>query len=309
MIEQIEDFLRHLQIERNLSPETRRAYRVDLDRLSAFVSKLGISSWSEIDYSMLRRFLATCQAAMKPTSCARQASSIRTFFRFLYAEGVITENPTALLSTPKKEHRLPKVLRVDEAHDLLGMPAKMNGPSSRLDAGDLLKVLRDSAILQIFYATGARIAEVAALNMDSASLTSTGGELLLRGKGSKERIVPLHAEAATALARYVSERKAAGTSDPMFLGRDGKRISADSIRRIVKKYLRPLGLAGKASPHTIRHSVATHLLEGGADLRSVQEILGHVDLSTTQVYTHLQMRHLFDAHRTTHPRARSGGMN
>lgn len=291
MNQEIQSFLRHLEVERNLSVQTLRAYHGDLERFVEYAAKAGVSKWDQIAYPLLRRFLAACKATMKASSCARQSSSLRTFFRFLVAEGVISDNPAALLSSPKTEKRLPKVLRTDEVDALLG---SIDQP-------------RDAAIIEILYATGARVAEVAALNVGSVRFDRSGtGELLLRGKGSKERLAPLHAEAAMAVKKHLSAGNDGRNDAPLFRGRDGGRISTDAIRRLTKKYLRPLGLAGKATPHTLRHSVATHLLEGGADLRTVQEILGHVDLATTQVYTHLSARHLFDAHRAAHPRSRTG---
>ncbi len=293
--ESVDRFIRHIEVERNLSPHTVRAYRSDLRELAEYLSGIGLSSWDAVLYQHLRRFMASCRSSKKATSCARQTSSVKSFLGCMESEGLVQADPSALLATPKKEKWLPVILKVSEIDELIKQPARFNG--------DWLR--RDVAILELLYASGARVSEIASLDIGSATLVSGRGELRLIGKGSRTRLVPIHDKAVEAIIAYLQQRGANALDAPLFLGRDGGRISTDSIRRMVRKYLSPLGLGGAATPHTFRHSIATHLLERGVGMRTVQELLGHVDLRSTQVYTHLSKRHLIDAHRAAHPRARS----
>ncbi len=293
MQKHIFDFLTYLRNERNVSPHTVRSYHSDLEQLSAF---LGDKDLSAVDHQTLRRFIAhLMQVDVKKSSIARKLSAIRTFFRYLNREGILTSNPARLVATPRREQRLPAVLTADDAIRLMESP-KAKKPADQ-DA-----MLRDRAVLETLYSTGIRASELIGMNRED--IDRHDSLIRIRGKGRKERIVPIGTKALEAIDAYLGRLD--GTSDEaaVFLGPSGKRLTARTVQRILENHRKQLGLQQKASPHTLRHSFATHLLESGADLRAIQELLGHASLSTTQRYTHVNLDSLMEVYDKAHPKAR-----
>lgn len=281
-------FLRHLSEVRNLSPNTLRSYQSDLEQFAAFLGERDIAV---VDHQDLRQFLGLLLGReQKKSSIARKLSAVRAFFKHLHREGVVPHNPARLVATPKQEKRLPAVLTVDDAFRMLGTPG-MDGT----------RRLRDRAVLETLYSTGIRASELTGI--DLADIDRQDRLIRIRGKGRKERIIPLGQKALDAIDAWCAARSAPN-ADAVFTNPSGKRLTPRSVQRIVEIYRNALGLAQKASPHTFRHSFATHLLESGADLRSIQELLGHASLSTTQRYTHLNLDALMDAYDRAHPRAK-----
>ncbi len=287
------DFIAHLRNARNLSPHTERSYLSDLEQLADFLGPLPLE---QVDHQALRRYLAhLLQHNTKKSSIARKLSAIRSFFRYLNREGIIKTNPARLVSTPRREKRLPAVLTPDDAQRLLEAPGGLHK-----DDGE--DILRDSAVLETLYSTGIRASELAGINRDD--LSRHDRLLRIRGKGKKERIVPIGRTALNALDAYLERKKKGAENPAVFTGPSGKRLTVRTVQRILEKYRKKTGLQKKASPHTLRHSFATHLLESGADLRVIQELLGHASLSTTQRYTHLNLDSLMDTYDKAHPRAK-----
>ena len=289
----ITDFENHLAVERNLSPHTRRAYRQDLEEFQCFLQQdaTGPLMMTEVDTLVLRRYLACLHRKNSRSSIARKLSALRSFFAYLVRQGVLATNPGELISTPRQEKYLPKTLSVDEVFALIEQ-----------QGGAELLVCRDRAILEVFYSCGLRVGELTALNVDSVDLEQDLVRVL--GKGGKERLVPLGRQAIVALKRYLGMRGEAQDQDALFLNYRGGRLSARSIERNFKQLLLKAGLVKDATPHSLRHSFATHLLDGGADLRAIQELLGHASLSTTQKYTQVSLDHLMDVYDRAHPRGR-----
>ncbi len=307
----IERYLEHLGAERNLSPHTLRAYRSDLEGFLDFLSgdflakKAETVRPREVDPLAVRSFLASLASrGTSRQSQARALAAVRGAFRFACREGALESNPAASVRTPKQPKKLPRHLRPGEIETLL---EAVDG-TKPLD-------LRDRAILELLYASGLRVGELVSLDWDNLDL---GGRVLrVLGKGGKERMVPFGKEAASALASWrtaapelgggeAASGNEAESGDPVFLNYRGGRLSARSVRRILDRRVTEAALAAGVHPHTLRHTFATHLLEGGADLRSIQELLGHSSLSTTQRYTHLELERLLEVHRASHPRARRG---
>ncbi len=297
-------FVRHVGGERGRSPATVVAYRRDVEQLATFCADHGIVEPDEVVATVVRRFLATLDdAGYARTSMARKASSIRAFFGLLARRGVVAEDPTRFLASPKRARSLPRVLRPDQVTALIAAP----------DA-DTVTGSRDRALLELLYGSGARVAEVCGLDVDDVDLDVR--QVRLFGKGSKERIVPLGDPAVHAVRDYLHRGRpaliggrgprAGATPSAVFLNTQGGRLDPRGVRRAVTEAAQRAGL-GRVTPHTLRHSYATHLLEGGADLRSVQELLGHASLSTTQRYTHLSRGRLAEIYTETHPRARPRG--
>ncbi|OGX28836.1 MAG: tyrosine recombinase XerC [Omnitrophica WOR_2 bacterium RIFCSPLOWO2_12_FULL_51_24] len=280
----IEKFIRYLEIERNASKHTLINYSVDLKSLSEFLKEEPIE---KIDYISLRRYLAHIKEQnLSKVSIARKIASIRSFFKFLFREGIIKNNPASSLSTPKRDKHLPKFLDEKEIVILL------ESPDLESEAG-----LRDRAILETLYSTGIRVSELVGLNVEH--IDQIGGVIKVYGKGKKERIVPIGGRALQAIRDYLKKRDAKA----LFFNKNGGRLTDRSIRRIINKYITKASIQQKISPHTLRHSFATHMLDHGADLRSVQELLGHANLSTTQIYTHITTERLKSAYQKSHPRA------
>lgn len=296
--EVLEAFGEHLSLERDRSRHTVAAYLGDAADVARFCTRHGIVSPTEVEPLVLRRYLADqAERGHARSTVARRASSLRTFFGFLRRRGYVDADPAERLSSPKRGEPLPRVLRPDQVEALLA------AADAATAAGR-----RDRAVLEVLYGTGARVSEVAGL--DLAALDLDSGLVRLLGKGRKERIVPLGELAQDAVRAYLATARPAllgeapTAVDALFLSARGTRLGARSIRRIVDRCAAAAGL-GAVSPHTLRHSFATHLLEGGADLRTVQELLGHASLGTTQRYTHLSRGRLVEIHAAAHPRARS----
>src|SRR6266508_1220997 len=293
MQKHIFDFLTYLRNERNVSPHTLRSYQSDLEQLSAF---LGDKELSAVDHQTLRRFIARLmQDDVKKSSIARKLSAIRSFFRYLNRVEILRHNPARLVATPRREKRLPAVLTADDALRL------MNSPNSNKPEDHAI-MLRDRAVLETLYSTGIRASELIGMNRED--IDRNDSLIRIRGKGRKERIVPIGSKALDAIDAYLrSLTRSAGTT-AVFLGPSGKRLTARTVQRILENHRKQLGLQQKASPHTLRHSFATHLLESGADLRAIQELLGHASLSTTQRYTHVNLDSLMEVYDKAHPKAR-----
>ncbi|MCA1958539.1 MAG: tyrosine recombinase XerC [Nitrospira sp.] len=299
MEDQIRAFMRFLEGERNASPETVRNYSSDLRQLSAFLRKSGEGEHpitpARITTDDVRRYLHWLDRnGEKASSLARKLASVRSFYRFLIGRGLVSANPAEDIRSPKLPKSLPRVLTKDDADSLMEIPDERSWLS-----------LRDRALLETLYSTGARVSE--AVGMNWSDLDPLEGLVRLRGKGAKERIVPIGEVALLAVQRYRDVLPATVArcepSTPVFVNHRGGRLTARSVARLVTRYSGRLA-GGAVSPHTLRHSCATHLLDEGADLRSIQEMLGHASLSTTQKYTHLAADQLAAVYDRAHPRAR-----
>ena len=289
---QINAFSGYLETERNVSPHTLAAYNSDLAQWLAFVrsEKGDAVSAGDIDHLLLRRYLAGLSKTTKKSSIGRKLAAIRSFFRFLLRRGMITKNPAELIATPKKEQRLPFHLDIDQATSLMEAPDEEQ-PHAR----------RDRAILELLYSSGLRVSELTGLNIGEIDLTS--GMVRVMGKGGKERIVPVGSRALEALQAYLEERSDAQNRAALFLNTRGQRINRRSVARIVDAHVLRIAAFKRISPHTLRHTFATHMLEGGADLRAIQELLGHASLSTTQKYPHVSIDRLMEVYDKAHPKA------
>jgi integrase/recombinase XerC len=300
----LEDFLRYLRVERQLSPHTLRNYRLDLTQFLEFCAthREGLSL-SQVTYQDLRPFLAAALKQNRKTTVARKLSSLRTFFKYLQRQGVISQNPAKLAPAPKLEKVLPHYLSVDEAFHLLGEPKQ-----------DDFGTCRDKAILEVFYSGGLRLSELAGLNLADVDLAP--GLLRVWGKGGKERLAFLGQPAKAALSAYLPLRQQLleqhKTEDETALfvnsrgprNTRGRRLSTKGVARVVANWVRLSGLSPGLTPHGLRHSFATHLLEGKADLRAVQELLGHASISSTGRYTHLNLDYLMEEYDKAHPRSK-----
>jgi integrase/recombinase XerC len=286
-------FLRHLERERNLSPHTLRAYGQDLEQFCRHVrDELGRPPLpGDIDHLMIRSFLARLhRCGLRKASAARKLASLRTFFRYLCREGVLERNPARALLSPRLERRVPAHLEEGEVEVLLDLPG----------ASDAAR--RGRAILELLYATGIRCAELTGLDLTELDLDARMVRVL--GKGRKERVVPFGRHAEAALRRYLPARaRTRPRSDALFLNRRGGRLSDRSVRAILARRIRELARTRRVTPHALRHSFATHLLARGADLRAIQELLGHARLSTTQRYTHVDLGNILSTYNRAHPRA------
>ncbi len=293
----IERFLRFLSAERGASPLTLKSYREDLLQLEEFLVSAGCRTPAGVSSVILRRFAAGLHAAGYASSTvARKLASMRSFFAFGQREGWVTANPAKPLRSPRRSRKLPKFLTGDEISRLLAAPLAT-------DAGGL----RDRAILELMYSAGVRVQEL--VNIDDADLDLRGGTVRVRGKGRRERLGIVGSHARAALRAWIAARPNPATASrpaarPLFTNRFGSRLSVRGVARLLEKHLATAGLTGRASPHTLRHSFATHLLDAGADIRSVQELLGHKSLVTTQIYTHVTTSRLLEAFDKAHPRAR-----
>ena len=302
----IETFTGSLRHERHLSEHTVAAYRSDLSLLATFLVRGG-SSLGTAGYPELRRFLAQQHTlGYARASIARRVGAIHTFYRWAVSTRAIERDPSTLLGRPKVVNRLPTVLRPREAADLVEAPADAGIGGSEVDRDEIEEAIlqRDRAVLELLYGSGLRVGEVAGLTLHQVSLER--GRVLVRGKGDKEREVPMSDDAVDALERYLSAgrpRLAGDDRRTMFFNRKGKPFSGRDIRAMVEQYAGRLLPGRRITPHTLRHSFATHLLEGGADIRAVQELLGHASVATTQRYTHVSRTRLFEAYEQSHPRA------
>jgi len=314
MIEQLKAFLRFLALNRNASAHTVRAYDSDLTQFIGYIAaqadlKKRDLAPSQIDRATLRGWLAQLHArGQSRATAARKLAAVRTFIRYLRREGVLDDDAGALVATPKRDIRMPAHLSEREMTALLDAPA-----------GDTALSRRDRAILELFYASGVRLSELAGLDMDDLNL---GGRMVrVLGKGGKQRLVPFNTSAARALREWMADRAALlaartreggqgrasrshPSRDPLFVNYRGTRLTVRSVDRIVRRYAAASSAPVGVSPHALRHSFATHLLQRGADLRAIQELLGHARLSTTQRYTHVNAAQLLDVYRKSHPRGR-----
>ncbi|NIA07668.1 MAG: site-specific tyrosine recombinase XerD [Actinobacteria bacterium] len=287
-------FLDYLRIERALAHNTILAYRRDLEHLLQLYQADAARSLLEwLSPGSIAKFLRVLsEQGLSEASIARHLAAVRMFCRYLVIVGHLSSSPAEVMSQPKGWHRLPKTISQQRVQELLASPQ-----------GDTPLALRDRALLELAYATGMRAEELA--NLKTADINFSVGYLRCIGKGSRERIIPLGRRAAQCVQQYLDKGRLPPENSPkvLFLSRQNLPLSRIDVFRIVKKHARKAGLAGTLSPHTLRHSFATHLLAGGADLRSVQEMLGHVDVTTTQIYTHVDISHLKEVHRKFHPRA------
>ena len=301
----VEDFRRHLEEEKAVSSYTQKSYMTDLQQFVDFMERpgtaggTGVESLTMIDPSDIRAFLVHLyQRKARKSSISRKVSALRSFFRFLVREGKIRINPAEAVQSPKIERYLPTFLQVDEMFTLLNAEFKED-----------VFGWRDRAIVELIYSSGIRVGELVGLNRKDVDLKE--GLLKVKGKGRKERIVPFGRPAATALECYLGKRDSCMASqgdekpeDPVFLNRWGKRLTTRSVGRIVNKYVALSGVKKRIGPHSLRHTFATHLMDEGADLRVIQELLGHQSLSTTQKYTSLTVNRLLDVYDRAHPRAK-----
>ena len=290
----IDAFVRHLQYERRLSPETCKHYRRDLVDLEAWCDKTGLGGWHDLDSEHLRSYSAACfRRGLAPRTIQRRLSAARTFFRFLVREKHVRRNPAQSVSAPRGSKRLPENLDADRMARLLEI------------RGDEPLVNRDRAMLELFYSSGLRLAELADLDLGDVDVRDA--TVRVTGKGNKDRIVPVGSRALDALARWRRSRAslAASGETALFVSQRGSRLSRRSIQARVDYWARRQGIDTRVYPHLFRHSFATPLLESSHDLRGVQELLGHANISTTQVYTHLDFQHLAQIYDKTHPRARA----
>jgi integrase/recombinase XerD len=300
---EVDRYLDHLAVERGLSDNTLHAYRRDLARYVAFTSQRGVHSVEDVDAGVVRAFAAATSAAThgpdehpyRPASVARTLSAVRSFHRFCLREGVLTDDPSDVLRRPKLPRSLPSPLTVEEVGRLLEAPDPVT------PAG-----MRDRALLELLYGSGLRVSELVGLDVDDLDLED--GAVRVLGKGGKEREVPLGRFAREAVERYLTRARptiaTARSRGALLLSLRGGRLSRQSVNRLLAAYVRAVGIDRHVSPHSLRHSFATHLLEGGADVRVVQELLGHASVATTQIYTLVTEEHLREVYYTSHPRAR-----
>jgi integrase/recombinase XerC len=302
--ELIEAFVDHLRLERRLSEHTVAAYRRDLGQLALFLHRNDARLLAATQH-LLRRFLAQQHTlGYARASIARRVGAIHTFFRWAVGTGRLAHDPSALLGRPKVVGRLPSVLRPAEAAALVEGPVSQGAPVVEPTPEEGAEVLRDRALLELLYGSGLRVAEACSLVVDAVDLDR--GRVMVRGKGEKDREVPISDPAREAVAAWVREgrpRLAAPGTLALFVGRRGRALGTRDARRVVERYGARLLPGRRVSPHTLRHSFATHLLEGGADIRVVQELLGHASVATTQRYTHVSRARLFRAYERSHPRA------
>ncbi len=300
----VQRFVRYLRTEKLRSNETVRAYVADLDDFRDYLAQAGRAPLLEqlniIDQFHIRGFLADRFGKIKKVSVARKLAAVRTFFKFLAREGVVESNPAAGIRAPKRENTLPEALSVDQMDRFFARNPEMQ--------------LRDRAIFELLYSSGLRVGEITSLSTQDLDLNN--GWARVQGKGNKERMVPVGSKAVEALRAYLPVRdmraarsRPGACHDAMFLNSQGGRLSPRSVRRILKPYLDSAGLERDASPHAFRHSFATHMLQGGADLRAIQEMLGHSRLSTTQHYTRVDLTRMMKVYDQAHPRSGAQGLD
>lgn len=296
MTEHVVEFLRHLGLEKNSSDYTVKSYREDLSQAVEYFRTAGVTTPTRLNSRTIRAYLAWLHdEGYAKTTIARRLASLRSWFRFLCRQGVLAKNPGVGLRGPRQEKRLPHFLTQNESEKLLSAPGSA-GPLGQ----------RDRALLETLYSGGLRVSEVVGLNLDDVD--ADAGIVKVRGKGKRERLAMLGPPSLKALAEWLDARDAvvAAAKKPspaVFVNQRGARLTTRSVGRLVQKYLTTTGLDPRTTPHTLRHSFATHLLDNGADIRSVQELLGHRNLTTTQVYTHVTTQRLQEAYRAAHPRA------
>ena len=302
MRQDIDSFLNYLTVEKGFSKNTVDAYRNDLHQLQEFaeeeIAKRSIMpSWADFRrQDMLSYLLNLKERGYVVTTIARKIAATKSFFNFLLAEGRIKDRPTENVTSPKVGKSLPDAISISQVRQLLAQPAERSTPEAK----------RDRAMLELLYASGMRVSELVSLNLNNVDIE--GCYVRCFGKGNKERMIPIHPRAAKTVDEYVKEaRPQMVRSDgerALFLNQRGDRLTRQGLWQILKAYAKSAGLGKKVTPHTLRHSFATHMLSGGADLRSVQELLGHANISTTQIYTHLTSEHIRNTYDKAHPRAK-----
>ena len=286
----IDKFLNYLTIEKNYSAHTVNNYKADLGEFRDFLDSRGGKDIKGIDYFLLRKFLSVLNdKKLSKRTISRKISTLKSFFKFVLRENLVKNNPAASLIYPRLDKPLPNFLTEKEVKNILELPK-----------GDELMSLRDKAILEFLYSSGARVSEMVSLKRTEVDLI--GGIVKVKGKGNKERLLPLGEPAVMSIKSYLDKRT--DTNRALFVNKRGTALSDRGVRNIIYKYIKKASLALKVSPHTFRHSFATHLLNRGADLRSVQELLGHSSIATTQVYTHLTIDSLKNVYQKAHPRAK-----
>ena len=286
----IDKFLNYITIEKNYSSHTASNYKSDLLKFEQFLVSRGGKDIKNIDYFLLRKFLSQLnEKNLSKSSLSRKISTLKSFFKFAQREGIVKNNPAISLIYPRADKNLPKFLTEKEVDNILKLPKTKN-----------VLGLRDKAILEFLYSTGARVSEMVSLNQNDIDLI--GGITKVKGKGKKERLLPLGEPAILSIKKYLDKRT--DNNKALFVNKRGGRLSDRGVRDIIYKCIKKAALALKISPHTFRHSFATHILNRGADLRSVQELLGHSSISTTQIYTHLTIDSLKSVYQKAHPRAK-----
>jgi len=293
---QVEEFLRVLAVEKGYSDHTIAAYRNDLTQFMTYLASEGLASWQDVNRSHIQNYIPYLkQREYASSTVARKVAAVKSFFHFLVADGVLRDDPTAAVDSPPVSKHLPRPLSPEEMARLLAEPAKSRTP----------KALRDWALLELMYATGMRASEVIGLEMDAVDLEA--GTVRCLGKGNKERILPLYERAQEAMSAYLENGRArllrGQDETALFVNHRGQPLTRQGLWLIVKKYAADAGIESEVTPHTLRHSFATHLLDGGAGLREVQQLLGHTNISSTQVYTKVSTRRKREAYDKAHPRA------
>lgn len=292
-------FLDFLSAEKGASSNTIAAYRNDLEQLADYLKTSGNGrGWEKVDRMLIQDFILNLkQRKYAETTVARKVAAIRSFFAFLAAEGILADNPTEGLASPRVGKMLPKAITPNEVDELLEQPCKRATPEAR----------RDRAMLELLYATGMRVTELVSLDLANVSVDGKNPFVRCTGKGAKERIIPIHEQATEALVEYLTEARPIMVRNKnekaLFVNRRGERLTRQGFWLILKGYAKAANLRDNVTPHTLRHSFATHMLRGGMPLRHVQEMLGHANISTTQVYTHLATEHVREVYEKAHPRA------
>ena len=298
MQEHIDGYLAHLEHNKDFSLQTLRAYRNDLRQYLTFLANEGCGILGNANRLILRKFLAFLkQQDYSKSTIARKLVAIRSLYKYLCREGILECNPVESIRTPKQDRKLPRFMSINEAEALINVPVSNN-----------LQSIRDKAIMETLYSAGMRVSELTGLDVPDVDFFN--GVVKVKGKGKKERLLPIGNHALTAIQAYMDKRSSGlsrslltRNNQALFLNNRGGRLTERSVARMMEKYAKKAGIRGRISPHTFRHSFATHLLDHGADLRSVQELLGHANLSTTQIYTHVTTERLKEVYNKAHPRA------